>query len=261
MQIQQTEPFVERRGPLQGSSPQILVAEDDPLNREVAVRMLERLGFRAETACNGEQAASLHAEAAYDLILMDCDMPVLDGLLATQRIRAGEGGRRRTPIVALTAGSEQDRARCLAAGMDDFLAKPLRPEALQAALTRWLFGNPAGVAPSPPCADADELDAVRAMFGAGFAELAGLFRRDSPPRLAGMREARASADRVRLASLAHAQAGSSASLGATGLSARCKALEACARAGSLDDIESRLAGIEAEYRRICGRLEALLARG
>jgi TMAO reductase system sensor TorS len=119
--------------------PLILVVEDNAVNREVAAGMLENLGYRSEAAVNGLLALEAVAETTYAAVLMDCQMPVMDGLTATQEIRrreAGSGGR--MPIIALTANAmEANRERCLAAGMDDFLPKPFTQVQLAAVLGRW----------------------------------------------------------------------------------------------------------------------------
>jgi signal transduction histidine kinase/ActR/RegA family two-component response regulator len=116
----------------------VLVAEDEPVNREIAVYLLEAVGLDVDTAADGEQAVALASGKRYDFILMDMQMPHLDGLDATRQIRKlGQG--RDTPIVALTANVfSEDKARCLDAGMNDHLAKPIRAEALYDALLRWI---------------------------------------------------------------------------------------------------------------------------
>ena len=116
----------------------VLVAEDNPVNQKVVVKMLTRLGHRTDVASTGREAVDAWSRKPYDLVLMDCQMPDLDGLEATAQIRQRESGRRHTPIIALTANaSTADRERCLAAGMDGFLAKPLKLETLADALTAW----------------------------------------------------------------------------------------------------------------------------
>jgi CheY-like chemotaxis protein len=128
--------------------PLILVVEDNAVNREVAAGMLENLAYRSESAVNGMLALEAIAESAYAAVLMDCQMPVMDGLTATHEIRrreAGSGGR--VPIIALTANAmEANRERCLAAGMDDFLPKPFTQVQLKAVLSRWA---PVAQAPQP----------------------------------------------------------------------------------------------------------------
>jgi CheY-like chemotaxis protein len=108
----------------------ILVAEDNAVNRLVAIRMLERMGHHAEAVCDGQQAVAAVQRNAYDLLLMDCQMPVMDGYAAARAIRGLEHGQR-IPIVAMTANAlADDRQRCLDAGMDDFLPKPVSTQQL-----------------------------------------------------------------------------------------------------------------------------------
>jgi CheY-like chemotaxis protein len=115
----------------------VLVAEDNPVNWRLLEVQLARLGARATQAADGARAVELAAEQDFDAILMDCQMPDVDGFEATRRIRALAGTRGRVPIVALTANAlTGDRERCLAAGMDSYLAKPVRREELAAALAR-----------------------------------------------------------------------------------------------------------------------------
>jgi len=115
----------------------VLVVEDNPVNRKVVVTMLKKLGCPADVAGDGREALAALDQGSYRLVLMDCQMPEMDGFEATRQIRS-RGGARRIPIIALTANAmEGDRDRCLAAGMDDYLAKPIQMEALKAALERW----------------------------------------------------------------------------------------------------------------------------
>jgi PAS domain S-box-containing protein len=140
-------------GPGDASGPRILLAEDDQVNQFVATRMLERMGLHVDVVANGREAVGAALRQAYDLILMDVQMPEMDGLEATLEIRRSEGRKRRTPIVAMTAYAMRgDRERCLAAGMDDYLAKPVQTAGLHAILARWvqraLPARP-GAAPTP----------------------------------------------------------------------------------------------------------------
>ena len=117
----------------------VLVAEDNPVNQSVIEAMLGELGVTVTIVANGAAAVEALPGGAFDLVLMDCQMPVMDGYAATAAIRAGAGALARVPIIALTANAlPEDRQRCLAAGMDDYLSKPIRLEALAACLRRWL---------------------------------------------------------------------------------------------------------------------------
>jgi CheY-like chemotaxis protein len=116
----------------------ILVAEDNEINQKVVLRLLEKAGYRAEVVATGRQAVEAVARKCYDLVLMDVQMPDMDGLEATAQIRRLEAGLRHTPIAAMTADAMAgDRDRCLAAGMDDYLSKPLRLTDLLKTITRW----------------------------------------------------------------------------------------------------------------------------
>jgi signal transduction histidine kinase/DNA-binding response OmpR family regulator len=123
--------------PQQARSARILIVEDNVANIKVAVRMIERLGYRADMAGNGLEAVSALEKLDYDAVLMDCQMPELDGYEATRQIRRQE--KRHTPIIAMTASAMSgDRERCLAAGMDDYISKPIKLHVLAAVLERWL---------------------------------------------------------------------------------------------------------------------------
>jgi CheY-like chemotaxis protein len=136
---------VQSDGPL--AHGRVLLAEDNVVNQKVATRMLEKLGCRIDVVANGLEAVEAVKRVPYDLILMDCQMPELDGFGAAARIREHERSGRHTPIVALTASVlESDRKRCLAAGMDDFLAKPVSLPTIAGALRRWCDGDGASTA-------------------------------------------------------------------------------------------------------------------
>lgn len=120
----------------------VLVVEDNEVNQKVALRLLQRAGYFADLASNGKQAVEAVSGQQYDLVLMDVQMPVMDGFEATAEIRRRESAGRHTPIVAMTANAMAgDRERCLAAGMDDYLSKPIRLEELRRVLALWLGGG------------------------------------------------------------------------------------------------------------------------
>jgi ammonium transporter len=140
----------------------ILVADDHHVNQQLVVMLVERLGHRADVVANGQEAIEALSRIHYDAILMDCHMPEIDGYQATRAIRKSEGQRRHTPIIAMTANAIQgDREKCLQAGMDDYLSKPLRPGELARVLAHWLRqaveraipGTPTPAHPIPPGPD------------------------------------------------------------------------------------------------------------
>src|SRR5262249_12388758 len=127
----------------------ILVVEDNKGNQMVAIMMLKKLGYIADIASNGQEALDVMDRLHYDLVFMDCQMPEMDGYQASQEIRRREAGQRHTPIIAMTANAmEGDRDHCLAAGMDDYIAKPIQPGILQEKVEQWGAGNPARAAAS-----------------------------------------------------------------------------------------------------------------
>jgi CheY-like chemotaxis protein len=135
----------------------ILVAEDNKVNQIVTVRMLQKMGYQVDLACDGASAISRVEANPYDIVLMDLNMPGIDGLEAAKRIRLMPTAQSSVPIVALTASAtDEDRSRCLAAGMNDYLSKPIEIHALRRALDRWGNGSAAGITPNgmPSASDA-----------------------------------------------------------------------------------------------------------
>jgi PAS domain S-box-containing protein len=129
----------------------ILLVEDTPINQEVVLSQLEALGYSADCACNGQEALDRLAREEYDLVLMDCQMPVLDGYEATRQLRQREGERRHTPTIAMTAyAMKGDREKCLAAGMDDYISKPVQLDDLERAIARWSSPSTPETDESPP---------------------------------------------------------------------------------------------------------------
>jgi CheY-like chemotaxis protein len=203
------------------------------VNQQLALLLLESMGYRADVASNGIEAVEAVNRLPYDLVLMDVQMPEMDGLEATRRIRA-DGPSPQPRIVAMTANAMQgDRDECLAAGMDDYLAKPIRPEQLAAALA----ATPNGAADRPRVTVLDPSALARLQAIATNAEaLAGLvasFLDNGAVLIAKMAEAAGAGDAEALRRHAHTLKSNAASFGATELAEHCAALEAQARADDL----------------------------
>jgi signal transduction histidine kinase/DNA-binding response OmpR family regulator len=236
----------------------ILLAEDNELNQRVAIRLLERLGHRADIASNGREALARLEHAVYDVILMDVQMPELDGLEASRTICARWPAGRRPRIVAMTAEAMQgDREKCLAAGMDDYIVKPVTLEQLSAALAKCQPRSDA--APSDSALDQHALDQLRDdLGGAGpLGEIIATFLDKTPSVLADLRDAVARGDTDRTRRAAHMCKGTSATLGARNFAAQCAELEMLAEAGMVPDGMARVTAIEASYRNLAAALAAL----
>ncbi len=124
-------------------APHVLVVEDSPVNQLVVSQALQRIGCRSEVVADGERAVAAVQRERYDAVLMDCNMPIMDGFEATAAIRRLESDTRHVPIIAMTARAmDDDRTRCLAAGMDDYISKPLRRLTLEQTLHRWIPSSP-----------------------------------------------------------------------------------------------------------------------
>ena len=233
--------------------PRVLVVEDTPVNQKVAMAMLENLGYQADVVGNGLEAVEACSSAAYDAVLMDCQMPEMDGYKAAAWIRQREGPERRIPIIALTATVGQgERERCLAAGMDDYLGKPARLQTLDSTLRKWIprmedRPSPADVASVLPAEHP-----LRMLERQGRVELVveiiDLFLETTPQRLEQMREARLKGDTKELFSLAHSLKGAAVQLGAWGMAELCHKIQTLGRAGSMADTGDALYRLEAEFQ-------------
>jgi two-component system sensor histidine kinase/response regulator len=211
----------------------ILLAEDQPVNQKVAVRMLERLGHTTVVACDGNRAIATLEEASFDAVLMDVQMPEMDGFEAVRIIRAREAMTgKHIPIIALTAHAMQgDRERCLSAGFDDYLAKPIHQRDLEAALEAIREKTAHG--PKLTHSVLDQLNAICGGDDAFIRELAESVLEAAPRCLAGIDKSLQLEDCVALAATAHALRGISVTIGAVGLATLCAELENATNRGDL----------------------------
>jgi CheY-like chemotaxis protein/HPt (histidine-containing phosphotransfer) domain-containing protein len=260
----------------------VLLAEDNPVNQEVAQSLLEELGCTVVLAADGAEAVRRQREQRLDLILMDCHMPGLDGFEATRRIRAGEAGSGRLPIVALTADVQQaTRGRCLAAGMDDYLAKPATRAQLRALLSKWLpaadtqspaariqadsaSGEPADHAAddAEPVIDAAALGHIAALQRPGrdsvLGRVIGIYFESSGSLLAAMADAVKRGDAEALRNAAHSLKSSSANVGARPLADLCRQLEAVGREKRVQEAPALLARLDPVYTKTLAALKTYL---
>jgi CheY-like chemotaxis protein len=291
------DPDMARRHPLR-----ILLAEDNVVNQKLALRLLAQMGYRADVAANGLEAIDAIERQTYDVVLMDVQMPELDGFEASREINRRWPGEHRPRLVAMTANVMQgDRELCAAAGMDDYVAKPIRVEELVGALerSRWrpeagARGAPAadGVAAEAPPRprplvtgrpekprgvarraagpegalaaagiDPTAFERLTATMGGEFvAELIDTFVEDTRELMATLRRALAETDLDAFRRAAHSFKSNSETLGAAGLAALARELEAMARAGSLDGAGNRLEQLVGGYE-IVARALGELRRG
>ncbi len=257
----------------------ILAAEDNPVNQMVIRRVLEKLGFHADVVSNGKEAVEALARAPYDLVLMDVQMPELDGLEATRIIRSGEAGAVNPglPVIAMTAHAlKGDRDRCLEAGMDDYVTKPIDPARLLEVLEKWLFAECAvelsippapaapaaeavpaqtpGESPDPPVFVRERLLDMLAGDGDAVREVLGQYLESAPEQLARIADCMARGDAAQAGREAHTLKGASANVGAEALAEAARALEAAGREGDLDAVARLLPAAEQAF----ARLKALL---
>jgi two-component system sensor histidine kinase/response regulator len=233
----------------------VLIADDNSVNQRVATALCAKLGLRSDTVGDGREAVAASASVAYDLILMDCQMPEMDGYAATRAIREREAvqGGRRVPVIALTAHAMRgDRELCLAAGMDDYLTKPIRLEDLLSVASRWLPAASAAVAaaPAPAALDPTVLAGLRRELGpdadAVIGEMLVAFREDGAVQLAAFAAATTA---PMLARAAHRLRGSALNLGALALAGACMRAEAAANAGDVAAARACLEDIQEGLRR------------
>ncbi|MBL0122377.1 MAG: response regulator [Betaproteobacteria bacterium] len=257
----------------------VLVAEDNLVNQAVAIEMLAALGCTCRIAANGREALAAMAQDAYDVVLMDCQMPEMDGFEATRALRAREAasGAPRLRVIALTAHAmEGDEAQCIAAGMDGYLAKPYGQQQLEAAIRSHLAPQSAnaasaatgtaGAATNTTAAanmgdenvveglDRRVLDSIRALDKAGgnavLARLIGIYQKSAPPLVQAIRAAADAGDVAAVSRAAHTLRPSSLYVGATRLGSLCREIEVAGKATPPAMSLTQVAALEAEFVRV-----------
>ncbi|MEQ1792844.1 MAG: response regulator [Nitrospira sp.] len=253
----------------------ILVVEDNSVNQKLAVRMLEKLGYRPDLVENGREALAALDVGAYDAILMDCQMPVMDGFEATTAIRKNEAAGKRyvslghIPIIAVTANAMQgDRERCLAAGMDAYLAKPIKLDDIRTTLSRWVATPSSEVAATYPSGLIVPRPERQAIFDPAqmlqniggdqelLTQLIDLFLERQGEILANIRQALSQSDAITVERAAHTLKGTAANLCAPEVALAASQLEAIGRLGTLQDAPTVYAHLEMEMIRLIQALDA-----
>jgi PAS domain S-box-containing protein len=289
-QFEPAKPPIQIAAPPLGTRPlQVLVGEDSLINRKVVLGQLAQLGHLALAAENGRQLLEMWEQGRFDIILMDCHMPEVDGYSATRAIRVLERERaqenmlpKRIPIIALTANVlEGAREECLMAGMDDHLSKPTRLAELSHMLARWSHQERpeqqdevenAEQAPSPgykfpaqgkfdtePSLDTQRLSELGDEVGAGILrELVDIFEQSAPKLILILRNAAEAGDTLRLDQTAHKLAGSCATVGAVRLASLCHAIEEHVARG-VDSVPAELESIEAEFGQVSREIKTFTA--
>ncbi|MBI1852483.1 MAG: response regulator [Planctomycetes bacterium] len=234
----------------------VLVAEDNVINQKVISKILEKLGYHADVVANGAEALDAIAKRPYDAVLMDCQMPEMDGYEATVEIRAREGSAKHTPIIALTASAlGENRDKCVAAGMDDFLPKPVKPAEVDATLERWIVhagacSEPASEAPSDKRPLPENASTPTPDIADSVGDVVDLYLRDAPTLLVTLRDASVRGDTVAFAAVARALRAMSDHRGARQMAALCRKLENLGCSGTLGGADSLLAELRDDIARV-----------
>ena len=251
----------------------VLIAEDHPVNQRVIQGMVEKLGLSADIVSNGLEAVHAVCHEHYAAVLMDCQMPDMDGIEATRFIRSNEDRIGRVPIVAVTAfGHEDDRIRCFEAGVDEFMVKPIRIEVLAKVLARWapiapendVVPSPSYV-PEPDTSTRQDIERALERLSADLdpelvREVVALFLEDTKVRIEEIRRLSANQERVPLRDAAHKIKGSCGSLGARSLMAECELLEELAKSGTREQMEASTERVAKHFHTVIPILREFLER-
>ncbi|HYC92552.1 MAG TPA: response regulator [Thermoanaerobaculia bacterium] len=270
------EPVPRRIEPEEPKTParaQVLLVEDNSVNQLVAIGQLQRLGHGCVVAASGRECLDAIGRQPFDIVLMDIQMPDMDGYEATRRIRQMDGPVSKIPIVAITAHAlAGEREKCIASGMNDYLAKPVSLEQIGAVIRLWASKESAKAAPdAPDMMERDDqyvLDRQRVSSflaigrtQSGFLEgLVKTFRQDVPSRIDALRAAVSTGDVHDLANAAHAMKSSSGSVGAKRMHSMAASLEHAARAGRMDGAEAAIEQIAAEFQRVLVAYDGIIRR-
>ena len=240
----------------------ILIVEDNEVNQKVILRYVEHLGFNADVAANGQAAVDILSQNDYALVLMDCQMPVMDGYSATAEIRRRETDGHRLPIIALTANAlEGERERCLAVGMDDYLSKPIQKTEFAEILGKWLkIGrlSEKDLLPTDSKAGVPQrlTELVEACGADVIVEIIDLFLEKTVEKLECLQQAAEQADAVKLKSEAHGLKGSSANVGAARMAKLCQQLEDTLKAGMSSNAAEFVAELFEEFEHLKPQFES-----
>ncbi len=244
--------------PTQRHGGRVLVAEDNAVNQRLALTILEKLGYDADLATNGREALERAESGDYLAVLMDCQMPEMDGFEATQRIRELDAPRGTVPIIAMTANAlEGDRERCIAAGMNDYISKPVRIADLESVLERWVGTGQSG---GSEVLDESVIEGLRALDPEGrlLGELVGMYLEDGEARLRALREAVERGDAGEIEREAHTLKGSSANIGAYRVAEQSQVLQDMGRSGDLSEAHEAAEELGREYARATRALSRLV---
>jgi CheY-like chemotaxis protein len=251
------DPALAQRLPLH-----VLVVEDSPVNQKLMRLMLRKMGYAADVAANGVEALEALHLKRYDLVFMDLQMPEMDGIETTRRIVSEWPPERRPAVVAMTANAMHgDREKCLEAGMDEYVSKPVAPETIQALLERFGAGR-ARRPPAEPVLDQRALDDLRLLDEPGSPSLMQGLVRDylaqAPEAIAQIRAAAQAGDAPALASRAHKFTGTSLTFGARGVAKVCHDLELLGKSGDLRGAEPLLQALDARHAEASAELARLV---